>query len=449
MWKMYIMMAGLLLAVACRNVSETLIRVEVASVLDEDLKISVITADSVFLGFLDSAGMAEITLPKSVTPGYASFRYHGMTIPLYIESGDGFEIFLKVEDWIPEIRFKGKGARKNQYLNRKALKGFYPDFKVGEEAFLSSLGNQEKDLLLALDSMAFDATFTRQEKKRIHYLVYACLPRYPAYRTHRMEDKEYKPSVRFYQQQKEAILEEETLLGMSEYEEALINLVNAACICGMKQPDEWEYLENQFRFIKKNISNTAIRDFLVDKLATRYVGKHATDHLSEIVRYYHANVMSPERRRKFDELCERWLKLTAGQLSPDFRCPDINGKEICLTDFRGRYVYIDIWATWCLPCRAELPYLEKLSREMEDRNISFISLSCDQDKDAWEKMIKKDKLKGIQLYGGKKNSFIQAYVVRSIPRFILIDPRGNIANADMLRPSDPRTAKYLEALEGI
>lgn len=64
-------------------------------------------------------------------------------------------------------------------------------------------------------------------------------------------------------------------------------------------------------------------------------------------------------------------------------------------------------------------------------------------------MIKKDKLKGIQLYGGKKNSFIQAYVVRSIPRFILIDPRGIIVNADMSRPSDPQTAEYLEALEGI
>lgn len=167
------------------------------------------------------------------------------------------------------------------------------------------------------------------------------------------------------------------------------------------------------------------------------------------VRFYHAYVQSPEKRRKFDELCGRWLKLAAGQSSPDFKCRDIDGKEICLADFRGRYVYIDIWATWCLPCRGELPHLEKLARKMEGRKISFISLSCDQDEDAWKRMVKKEKLGGIQLYGGKKDAFIEAYVVRSIPRFILIDPRGNIVNADMSRPSDPRTAVFLEVLEGM
>lgn len=446
MWKFYIMMVGLLLAAACRSTPETLIRVEVASVLEEDLKVSVITLDSVYSGVLDSMGRTVIHLPEGITPGYASFRYHGMTVPLYIENGKGFGIFLKVEDWIPEVRFTDVGARKSQYLNREALKGGYPDFKMGEEAFLNALATQEKALLAALDSMAFDTAFTSREKQRIHYLVYACLPRYPAYRIHQMEDKEYIPSTRFYKEQKQAIPEEEALLGMPEYQEALVNLVNAAGMQGLEQPDEWVYLENQFRFIKGNIGNVAIRDFLVDKLATRYVGKHATDHLNEIVRFYHAYVRSPEKRRKFDELCGRWLKLAAGQPSPGFRCPDINGKEICLADFRGRYVYIDIWATWCLPCRGELPHLEKLARQMKSRNISFISLSCDQDKDAWEKIVRKEKLGGIQLYGGKEDPFIQAYVVRSIPRFILIDPRGNIVNADMSRPSDPRTAVFLETI---
>ena len=115
----------------------------------------------------------------------------------------------------------------------------------------------------------------------------------------------------------------------------------------------------------------------------------------------------------------------------------------------GKYVYIDVWATWCGPCRGELPHLKKLEHQYKNKNIAFVSISCDQDKAAWEKMVKSEKLGGIQLHNGGDREFMQAYIIKGIPRFILLDREGKIINSDMSRPSDAKTAETFRSLKGI
>ena len=92
---------------------------------------------------------------------------------------------------------------------------------------------------------------------------------------------------------------------------------------------------------------------------------------------------------------------------------------------------------------------QKLEEKYGKKNIYFVSISCDRDKAAWEKMVKEDKLGGIQLHNGGDNTFMDAYMITGIPRFILLDKEGKIINAKMTRPSNPETAKTFDALEGI
>ena len=141
--------------------------------------------------------------------------------------------------------------------------------------------------------------------------------------------------------------------------------------------------------------------------------------------------------------------LPTGKTAPDFEYPNQRGKVYSLKDFRGKYVYIDVWATWCDPCCQELPFLKKLEKKLAKKNIVFVSLSCDKDIEVWKKMVKKDKLKGIQLCMGKDTTFWQDYLVSLIPRFILLDKEGKFVNSLMTRPSDPATEKTLLALPGI
>ena len=142
-------------------------------------------------------------------------------------------------------------------------------------------------------------------------------------------------------------------------------------------------------------------------------------------------------------------ELKEGDQAPTFKYLDINGKEVSLSDLKGKYVYIDIWATWCGPCTGELPHLKELEKKMHGKKIVFVSISCDKDKAAWEKMVKEKGLEGVQLHNGGDRAFMDAFGVKFIPRFILLDKKGKVVNANMTRPSNAETEKTLNALKGI
>jgi thiol-disulfide isomerase/thioredoxin len=141
-----------------------------------------------------------------------------------------------------------------------------------------------------------------------------------------------------------------------------------------------------------------------------------------------------------------------GKPSPLFvEYENIDGSKTSLKDLLGKYVYIDVWATWCSPCKVEIPYLKKLEEQYHEKNIQFVSISVDEEKnyEAWKTMVKEKELSGIQLYSDKnwKSDFVRAYNINGIPRFILIDPQGNIVSADALRPSNPKLVELLDSLE--
>jgi thiol-disulfide isomerase/thioredoxin len=136
--------------------------------------------------------------------------------------------------------------------------------------------------------------------------------------------------------------------------------------------------------------------------------------------------------------------------SPAFDYENHKGGKTKLADFKGKYVYIDTWATWCGPCRAEIPFLQKAEEKYKGKNIEFVSISVDVKKDyeKWKKFVTDKNLGGTQLFADNdwNSEFIKAYGINSIPRFILIDPKGNVIDADAKRPSDPGLLTQLDAL---
>ncbi len=141
------------------------------------------------------------------------------------------------------------------------------------------------------------------------------------------------------------------------------------------------------------------------------------------------------------------MKFGEGDTAIDFTVNNTDGTTTNLSSLKGKVIYIDIWATWCGPCMAEMPHLEELKEKYKSQNdLAIISLSVDDNDPIWLKNLEKRKPEGIQWRIDRPK--LSAYEVESIPRYILIDKDFKIANFTAPKASDIELTKILNNLLG-
>jgi len=139
--------------------------------------------------------------------------------------------------------------------------------------------------------------------------------------------------------------------------------------------------------------------------------------------------------------------VAVGKQAPDFTQNDVNGNPVSLSSFKGKYLLVDFWASWCGPCRAENPNVVKLYADYKDKGFDILGVSLDQKKEAWLKAIEEDQLSWnhVSDLKGWGNEVAKLYGVSSIPHTILLDKEGQIIAKD-LRGEELR-AKIAELLD--
>ncbi|WIO74018.1 TlpA disulfide reductase family protein [Porticoccaceae bacterium LTM1] len=169
--------------------------------------------------------------------------------------------------------------------------------------------------------------------------------------------------------------------------------------------------------------------------------------LVDPVRHY----LQSDRSKSLLLELEKDFQSQVGQPGFNFICEDAEGNPVAFESFKGKVVYLDVWATWCGPCKSEIPHLKKLEHALQGEDIVFVSISTDADKDEWLQFIEENEMSGVQLHadGGSDSGLSKNYEINTIPRFLLFDKEGKIVDANARRPSSPELkAELLKLIRG-
>lgn len=158
--------------------------------------------------------------------------------------------------------------------------------------------------------------------------------------------------------------------------------------------------------------------------------------------YYHTfgnYLTTADQKERMARIIDGYEKSPQPTEAIDFRFEDIKGKQVALSDFKGKIVYVDVWATWCGPCKAQIPYLVELEEYYHNNpDIVFISVSVDarKDYDKWKAMLKEKNMGGVLLFAGeRKADIMKPYGITGIPRFMLFGKDGKAIYTNAPRPS--------------
>ena len=209
-------------------------------------------------------------------------------------------------------------------------------------------------------------------------------------------------------------------------------------------------LEEGLRMLEKRYNV----EFIIknDRLKGEYVVNNSFRSFKSYDQYLNAMekfgkyLVTPSLKMRAEAVGTKLYDTKAGGQAADFTYPDVDGKMVSLSDFKGKVVLVDVWATWCGPCRQQIPYLKKLEEEMHGTDVVFGGVSVDESKDKqkWLDFIKTEGLKGVQLLAGGWSKITKDYKITGIPRFMVFDKKGNIVSVDAPRPSSPELKKMLE-----
>jgi thiol-disulfide isomerase/thioredoxin len=373
---------------------------------------------------------------------------------IYLAPDSKLEIFADDTDFHKTLKFSGNGNVENQYIADKNLTIKNIDQKeiylLDENTFI----NKVKEIMLNLKNNFKKTKFTQKgfiepETKNLYFQEQVYYMNYESNHAYHSKIEDFKVSDKFPKLDQNINLDDEAAFQFS---------------------DSYSYSQligEQFR--KKIDLLMGGKDDYTDVVAIPEIEKLKSQSIKNALcgnlyyeitlsnpncDYLYNSLLSLSTDTKFKEKVkvkyDKLKTLKAGTTSTGFDYENHKGGTTSLESLKGKYVYIDVWATWCGPCRKEIPSLKKIEESYHGKNIEFVSISVDalKDHEKWSKMVTEKELGGIQLFANDswKSQFCVDYIIESIPRFIIIDPNGKIVNADAPRPSEEKLITLLNSL---
>lgn len=404
--------------------------------------------------YTDSLGKFEMKF-KLKNDEFAYLQIRNSLFQIHIKTDDYIEITANENDLLETIKISGKNAADNIFLLEQQK------LELNTIAFSQQHLLSEKEYLKLIDSLEIQGKefFINYDKKNISKKVQDYLKYNSIYGLHNarwMYTIKYDPQKAkivnrevgpdYFKYLDNMDLEDQAAIEFPDYRIAIMrydyekigkNISKTISINLNEQETQKQMFIKSYDAKKKLYKGNILNYVLTDHVKNRYNSiKSNVIFCDSILTDYNQLCTNETYKLALKNYIDNSNKLSKGTSVPDIKLKDIKGNDVSLSQFKGKLIYIDFWATWCAPCLVNMPDSKKLMEEFKE--VTFLYINIDDNRKNWEKYLKdKNEIKSNHLYANELTTteIYKLFNFKSIPHYILIDKDFNFYDSNATVPS--------------
>jgi thiol-disulfide isomerase/thioredoxin len=195
--------------------------------------------------------------------------------------------------------------------------------------------------------------------------------------------------------------------------------------------DLYPDMEKRMKYIINKYKDQPAVLYALNSLNWKRDGDLIMSTLDNLTKKYPNLTQARDKKKEIMENMAQTAKIANGNKAPDFAYPDVNGKKWSPKDFKGKYLIIDFWASWCGPCRAEIPHLKEVYKKYQSKGLDILAVSVDAREADWKKAMAEEKMAWPQINAKESKPVMASYLFSGIPYLVVVDKEGNIIEKNL------------------